>query len=81
MDVHMRIDEAGKDILACGVDHLGVGRRLEVAADPRDRLVLDVDVAAEAGIGGDDLAATDQQGHAASSRRAVQWISIPTSRR
>ena len=42
MDV--RVDEAGEDVLARGVDHLGPGRGGKIAADRGDRFAFAEDV-------------------------------------
>ena len=60
MNVHMRIDEARKDKLPGGIDHLATCRSCDVAIDPRDRLVLAINIRHVAFAGGDDLAILDQ---------------------
>ena len=60
VDVHMRIDEAGEDVPAGRIDHLGVFRRRQIRADRRDRFAFAEDVALEAGVRGHDLAVADE---------------------
>ena len=61
VDVDVRIDEPWKDELARGVDHLGVRRRVEGAANARDRFVFAKYVAGEVGVSRDDAAVFDQE--------------------
>src|SRR5205085_21522 len=63
IDVDVRIDEAGKDILPARIDHFRAGRRIDVAIDMGDALVLAVDVSDEVLIAGDDLATLYEQAH------------------
>ena len=49
IDVDVRIDEAGEDELAGGIDDFGVRGSFEVCADAGDGLVFDVDVGAVCG--------------------------------
>jgi len=39
IDMNVRIDEAGKNKFAGGVDDFRAGRHFEIFADPRDRFV------------------------------------------
>ena len=45
-EMRMRIDAAGHDVTAAGVDDLGAGRRFEIGADRGDRAVADEHVGA-----------------------------------
>ena len=63
VDVNVRIDEAGEDILPGRVDHLGVVRRVEVAVDLRDRFVFAKNVGDVAVRRRDNLAILDQDAH------------------
>jgi hypothetical protein len=56
VDVH--VHAAGEDRLAARVD---LGGGLDLAADLRDPAVADGDVRREQRVGGDDLAAADDQ--------------------
>ena len=49
------VNEAGEYQLACCVDDLGVRGRVEAGADARDGFAFGVDVAAHAGVRGDDV--------------------------
>ena len=49
VDVHVRVDESGEDVLAGGIDHFSAGRRFEVRADARDGFVFDEDVCPDSG--------------------------------
>ena len=63
IDVHVRIDEPGKHVLAAGVDHLGAARRRQVAADRGDRFAFAQDVGdVLIGCRG-DLAVFDEKRH------------------
>ena len=64
IDVHVRVDEAGKDVLAGGVNDFRAGRRRDVWLDARDGLVGAEDVGHVALSGGDDFAVLDEQRHA-----------------
>ena len=60
IDVHVRVDESRKHVFAARVDDFGSGSdelRIDVWLDPRDRLVLGVDIAREVFRGRDDPAA------------------------
>ena len=63
IDVHVRIDEAGKNQFARGVDHFGIRRSLQILADARDSLVFHVDVRLHARAHRHDFAVPDQQSH------------------
>ena len=56
IDVHVRINEARKDVFPRGVDHLGAGQWCNIAVDTSDRFTLAVDVGKVARISGDDFA-------------------------
>ncbi len=50
VDVGVRINEAGKNVLARGVNHLGAGRRLDVLSIVGDGFSLAPDVGDIAGV-------------------------------
>src|ERR1039457_3635595 len=64
IDMHVRINEAGEDVLAARVNDLGARRRRDVWLDARNGLVGAVDVCDVAISGGDDFAVLDEQSHA-----------------
>src|SRR5947209_2115291 len=70
IDVHMRIDESGKDKLATRVNDLRSGWRRKAAAYPRDRLSFTPQIGPTAAIGRYDFTVLDQQGHTWSSGHA-----------
>jgi hypothetical protein len=59
----VRVDEAGEDVLAGGIDHFRVRRDLEVWSDARDGFVFDEYVCLVSGVSGYDFAIFDLQGH------------------
>ena len=61
MNMDMRIDEPGEDILAAGVDDLRAGRDWQLAPDAGDGVLLTPDVRHIAFAGGDDFAVFDQE--------------------
>ena len=63
VDMHVRIDEAGKNKFAGCVDDFGAGRHFKIFADARDRFVFDVDIGSCPGADGYDLPISDQQAH------------------
>jgi hypothetical protein len=62
--VDVRIDEAGEDELAAGVDHFRTSGRRNVPVDARDRFAFAVDVRHVTLAGRDDLTVLDEQTHA-----------------
>ena len=63
VEVDVRVDEAGENLAAPGVDDLGVRRRRQAARDAGDRFAVAVDVREVALTRGDDFAVLDQEGH------------------
>jgi len=63
VNMHVRIDEAGKDQLSRGIDHFGPRRNGEASSDGANSFVLDEDVAFQASLRGYNLTALDQQSH------------------
>ena len=63
MDMHVRVDKAGEDVLAARVDGFAALRRYQVLADQRDGLTLDQHVCPVLLFCRDDLAVLDEQGH------------------
>jgi hypothetical protein len=63
VDMDVRINEAGKDEFAGGVNHVCARRRRQVLADARDGFVLAPDVRPAAFGGRDQLAILDKQCH------------------
>src|SRR5581483_3056212 len=60
INMDVRIYEARENDLSGRIENLSLGRSVQVFADSGDRLVLDIDVATESGIGGDNFAILDQ---------------------
>jgi hypothetical protein len=56
----MRVDAAGHDVLAACIDHPSPGGRFEIEADALDHAIGAIDIRAEALIGRNDGAASDQ---------------------
>ena len=44
IDMHMRVDKTGEDILSCRVNNLTLVRHIQIPADACDRLVLAVNI-------------------------------------
>ena len=70
-DVRVRVDDARRDEQAGGVDHLGVGRDLDVGADGGD-----LAVAHEHGAVGDGAAGHRQDGGAADGDRGARTLGL-----
>jgi hypothetical protein len=56
INVHVRIDEPGKNVFPGRIDHFGVVRQGDLAIDPGDRLVLAKNVGRVAFVRRDDFA-------------------------
>ena len=78
VDVDVRVDEAGEDVLADRVDDFGAGRRGQVAADGGDRFAFAEDVGDVLVGGGGDLAVFDQQGHENLTRTEAEIAGTPS---
>ena len=63
IEMHMRVNKAGEDEVARGIDDLGAGGRVEVGAEASDGLVFDIDVGVRTAVGGDDVGVTNQEWH------------------
>src|SRR5438477_2414915 len=63
VDVHVRIDEPGKDIFSDGVDYLRVVRRGEIAIDSCDRFTLAKNVGDVAPARSHHLPVFDEKSH------------------
>ena len=51
----MRVDEAGENVFAGGIDDFGAGGRGDVPVDPRDSFTFAKDVGGVAGVRVDDI--------------------------
>jgi hypothetical protein len=63
MDMHVRINEAGENVFAGGVDDLGSGGRDNPAINPRDGFVLAENIRHVAAVRRDNLSIFDQKTH------------------
>jgi len=63
VDVRVRVDETGEDMLPLGVDHLRAGGRSYVLIDPRDGFTLAEDVCGVTRVRIDDIRIFDEQCH------------------
>ncbi len=63
IDVNVGVDKTGKHKPSGGVDHVGIRRRGQIRADPRDRLTFAPEIAAKPRGGRYDFAVLDQQCH------------------
>jgi hypothetical protein len=61
VDMHVRVNEAGEDVFAGGVNHRRVRWRVQVFADARDLLAFAVNVRLGLSVCGNDRAVFDQQ--------------------